>query len=275
MDRSPFPLTRRHHQRLRDIHRSAGWPCLDALEVELLAAGQVQCVRSAQGHETLRLTDAGIQTLAQAFANNRAARSPHEALVDRVARWQVQSGRLAWRGLALRAPVPRQLLPGGSQTPPVCQMPVFEHEAEALAAHPDHAWCVACPDVFSIRRSSVEAYLEPTVFEIKVSRADLLGDLKKPAKRAAYLGVAGACWYVLGMDKKGCAVGGVSDVPAECGVMVARSDGFEVLREAPRRALPRLSLVVWMALAQATPVAVEDAPAQATLQAQEPGSAAP
>ena len=27
-------LTRRHHQRLRELYRSAGWPCQDVLEVE-------------------------------------------------------------------------------------------------------------------------------------------------------------------------------------------------------------------------------------------------
>lgn len=268
MDAFSPPLTRRHHQRLREIYRSAGWPCQDPLEVELIAAGQVQRVHSMQGHETLRLTDAGIRTLAQAFSHNRAARNPHEALVARVAQAQLQAGRMAWRGLALRAPVPRQLLqPGEPMAGPGHQIPAFEHEAEALAAHPDHAWCVACPDVFSIRRSSVEAYLEPTVFEIKVSRADLLGDLKKPAKRAAYLGMAGACWYVLGLDRKGRAVGGVDDVPPECGVMVAHPQGFEVQREAPRRALPRLPLGVWLALAQATPVAPEDEPPQFPLAA--------
>ena len=32
-----IPLTRRHHQRLREVYRSSGWPCLDMIEVELLA----------------------------------------------------------------------------------------------------------------------------------------------------------------------------------------------------------------------------------------------
>lgn len=255
-------LNRRHHQRLREIYRSAGWPSQDTLEVELIAAGQVERLRSAEGHETLRLTDAGIHTLALAFARNQAARSPHEALVEQVAVAMARAGRLAWRGLVLRVPLPRALLQGlpadvamaaePALTP--MQMRAFDDEAEALQALPDHAWCMACPDVFSIRRSSVEAYLEPVVHEIKVSRADLLGDLKKPAKRAAYLGMAGACWYVLGLDAKGRPVGGPEDVPPECGVMVAREGRLDVLREAPRRAMPRLPLHVWMSLAQASPV---------------------
>jgi hypothetical protein len=270
MDQPVPPLNRRHHQRLREIYRSAGWPCQDVLEVELIAAGQVQRLRSEQGHETLRLTDAGIRTLAQAFSHNRAVRSPHEALVARVAQELVRAGRLAWRGLALRAPLPRTLLHGASaEEKAMHQMPAFDDEQEALSAWPDHAWCMACPDVFSIRRSSVEAYLEPVVHEIKVSRADLLGDLKKPAKRAAYLSMAGACWYVLGLDGRGRPVGKADEVPPECGVMVARPEGLEVCREAPRRAMPRLPLPVWMALAQATPVALDDGPAQVALQVQE------
>jgi len=261
MDPTVPTLNRRHHQRLREIYRSAGWPCQDTLEVELIAAAQVERLRSAEGHETLRLTDAGIQTLAQAFARNQAARSPHEALVEQVAEAMARAGRLAWRGLVLRVPLPRSLLhrlaADSTMAEPAMapmQIRAFDDETEALQGLPDHAWCMACPDVFSIRRSSVEAYLEPVVHEIKVSRADLLGDLRKPAKRAAYLGMAGACWYVLGLDAKGRPVGGPDDVPTECGVMVAREGRLDVLREAPRRAMPRLPLHVWMSLAQASPV---------------------
>ncbi|WP_373684581.1 hypothetical protein [Ramlibacter montanisoli] len=39
-------LTRAHGRRLRDIYRSAGWPCQDALEIDLLAAGMLERVRS-------------------------------------------------------------------------------------------------------------------------------------------------------------------------------------------------------------------------------------
>jgi hypothetical protein len=127
---------------------------------------------------------------------------------------------------------------------------------------PDHRWCVAMPDVFSIRRSSVEAYLEPLVHEIKVSRADLLGDLKKPAKRAAYLAVAGACWYVLGVDAKGRPIAQPHEVPPECGVLQLEGSTLAVAREAPRRAVERLPFHVWMALAQARPVLRPEADSQ-------------
>jgi hypothetical protein len=112
---------------------------------------------------------------------------------------------------------------------------------------------MACPDVFSIRRSSVEAYLEPVVHEIKVSRADLLGDLKKPAKRAAYLEMASACWYVLGHDARGRPIAQPEEVPPECGVMYARDGELSIAREAPRRGIQRLPFHVWMTLAQTEP----------------------
>jgi hypothetical protein len=124
---------------------------------------------------------------------------------------------------------------------------------------------MACPDVFSIRNSSVEAYLEPVVHEIKVHRSDLLGDLKKPAKRAAYLGMAGACWYVLGEDAKGRPIGSPDEIPPECGVMLVERGALRVAREAPRRAMERLPFHVWMALAKAGPAWREDDPSQQPL----------
>ena len=252
-------LKRPHFRRLREIYRSAGWPCADMLEVELLAAGLLERRLSGEGHETLRVTDAGIQTLARVFASNKAARSPHEDLVEQVALAMTRSGRLAWRGLMLRVPLPRALLlgedgdaAGSSLVETEAQLETFATE-ESPPGAPDHAWCMACPDVFSIRRSSVEAYLQPVVHEIKVSRADLLGDLKKPAKRAAYLEMASACWYVLGHDAKGRPIADPGEIPAECGVMFAQGNELRVAREAPRRAVERLPFHVWMTLAKAEP----------------------
>ncbi|MDP2262883.1 MAG: hypothetical protein Q8K24_06980 [Hydrogenophaga sp.] len=262
-----LPSLNRHHlRRLREIYRSAGWPCQDMLEVELLAAGLVERVTPPQGLECLRVTDAGIRQLAQTFAGNKAARSPHETLVEQVALAMARAGRLAWRGLALRVQVPvasEAVLPPGAHS---AHEPLF---ADAAPAWPDpgerqdQVWCMACPDVFSIRHSSVEAYLEPVVHEIKVSRADLLGDIKKPAKRAAYLGLASACWYVLGQDARGRPIGGPDDVPPECGVLLSAGGQLTVAREAPRRAVERLPFHVWMALAKAGPAWREDEPGQA------------
>ncbi len=260
-------LGRVHQRRLREIHRSAGWPCHDMVEVELLAAGLVDR-HFDDGKESLRLSDSGIVFLASAHADNRAARSAHEDLVEQVAIAMARAGRLTWRGLALRVALPLELL-GVDPTDPQA---VEEHPASGLwpeQAVPEpsaaHGWCMACPDVFSIRNTTVEAYLEPVVHEIKVQRSDLLGDLKKPAKRAAYLGMAGACWYVLGQDAKGRSIGAPDEIPAECGVMLVEKGQLWIAREAPRRAMAQLPFHVWMALAKAGPAWREDVPTQADL----------
>lgn len=262
----PPRLTRVHDRRLREIYRSAGWPSQDMVEVELLDAGLLERLLDG-GRERLRVSEAGVRHLAQVFAGHRAARSAHERLVGQVATAMARAGRLAWSGLALRVALPMALLSGEAapvavgEPDPVALWP----DLDPTAPPPAHGWCMACPDVFSIRHSSVEAYLEPVVHEIKVHRSDLLGDLKKPAKRAAYLGMAGACWYVLGEDTKGRPIGSPDEIPAECGVMLVERGELRVAREAPRRAMERLPFHVWMALAKAGPAWREDDPAQRSL----------
>jgi len=135
---------------------------------------------------------------------------------------------------------------------------VLRAGAPGPAREPPPQWCIAMPDVFSIRNTTVEAYVEPVVHEIKVRRADLLGDLKKPAKRTAYLDLGGACWYVLGNDARGRPVGQPDEIPPECGVMWLQDGQLSVARPAPRRPVERLPLAVWMALAQSTPCRFDD-----------------
>ena len=215
---APLPVpSRAHLRRLRDIWRSAGWPCQDAVEIELLAAGLLERVHALSGHETLRVSDAGVALLADTLRRNRARRDGHETLVERVAREMTRGGRIAWRGLSLRAKV-------------------------------GEAWAMAMPDVFSVRHTTVEDYLEPIVHEVKVQRSDLLADLKREAKRAAYLQLSSECWYVI---KEG--IARADEVPPECGVMVAGPTTLDVARPAPKRPM-RMPFGLWMALARATPV---------------------
>jgi hypothetical protein len=175
------------------------------------------------------VTDAGIAYLADTAQLNRNALSKHEGLVEQVARCMQGDGRIVWRDLSLRAWLPPQGdIPG--------------------------CWRITRPDVFSIRNTSVQAYLEPSVHEIKVRRADLLGDLKKMEKRGAYLEVGGQCWYVLGCDAKGKPIADESEIPFECGVMVSLDGKLEVIRTVPKRPANGLPFAVWMALAKALPV---------------------
>ncbi len=226
-------LGKLHRRRLREVWRSAGWPCQDMVEVELLAAGWLERVRDAEGRETLRVTDAGVAALAATLHGNRAARSAHEALVAQVARDMQRAGRIVWRGLSLRAPVASD--DGGTR------------------------WVMAMPDVFSIRHSTLEDHVEPIVHEIKVSRADLLSDLRHAAKREAYLALSSQCGYVL---RAGIAL--ADEIPAAYGVMQHDGRALEVLRPAPKRAL-RLGVAVWTALARANAEPADADEAQAML----------
>jgi hypothetical protein len=199
--------------------RSAGWPCHDTIELDLLAAGLLVRHWDDAGRETLRLSDAGLSALAATRRRAQAALDAHEALVARVVREMQRAGRVAWRGLSLRVPL--------------------QDEAGAVQ------WVMAMPDVYSIRHTTVEDYTEPVAHEIKVSRADLLSDLRRPDKGAAYLALASQCWYVL---RRGIAE--PDEVPASYGVMLADESGLEVARAAPRRPL-RLPFQAWMSLARA------------------------
>ncbi|WP_428310037.1 hypothetical protein [Hydrocarboniphaga sp.] len=207
-------LSRTHDQRLRAMYRSAGWPCLDAIEIDLLAAGLLERVCHPAGPENLRVTDAGLQHLSTTLNRNRAALDAHEALVERVCEEQSRNGRIAYRGLT-------------------------------LLAKPDVSWLHLRPDVFSICNTTVEDYVEPIVFEVKVKRADLKADLKKAEKRAGYLAMSSQCYYVLAEG-----VGDADDVPPECGVMIASGDSIRMLRVAPKRPM-KIGFGSWMALAKA------------------------
>ncbi|WP_284618436.1 hypothetical protein [Aquabacterium humicola] len=225
-DMHQTPIGVVHQRRLRQLWRSAGWPFQDVVELELLAAGLLARERDGHGRETMRVTDAGIALLMRTLERNRGARDAHEALVGRVARAMQRSGRIVWRGLSLRA------LVGEGETA---------------------AWVMAMPDVYSIRHTTVEDYLEPVVHEIKVRRADLLADLRRPTKGEAYRQIGGQCWYVLAEG-----IGDAGDVPECYGVMVERADGaLDVQRAAPQRAL-KLPFGIWMALARATPEPHDD-----------------
>lgn len=214
-------ITRPHLRRLRQMWRSAGWPCQDLIEAELLALQLLERLPDTHGRVTLRVTDAGVQAIAASLHANRAARDAHEALVARVARNMRHQGRITWRRLSLRAKV-------------------------------EDSWVLCQPDVFSLRQTTVEAYAEPVVHEIKVRRADLLSDLRQPTKGAAYLATACQCWYVL---LEG--IGTAEEIPACFGVMMAGTGGIEIARPAPHRPMT-VPFATWMALARADADPAED-----------------
>jgi hypothetical protein len=113
-------------------------------------------------------------------------------------------------------------------------------------------WRMARPDVFSVRNTSVEDYLQPMVHEVKVSRADLLSDLRHPAKRESYRWLSCETYYVFpaGMAEP-------AEIPQEFGVWVMHDaiDSGTLERVRPAAHVPcKLPFAVWMSLAKAAPL---------------------
>ncbi len=241
------------------IWSSAAWPCRDALELELVAAGWALLRDEAEGRQTLRLTELGIQCVAEARRRNQRALSAHDALAGRMARELLRGGRVVWRELSLRAQA--QLSEDEPDQPD--DEAEFALEPLAAPAGAKPLWRVARPDLFSVRNTSVEDYLQPLVHEIKVSRADLLSDLRHAAKRDSYQWLCSECYYVFPAG-----VAEAAEIPEAFGVWVLHGgveDGrLELLRPARHRPC-KLPFAVWLALAKATPLRLEDEPAQGQL----------
>ena len=213
----PPTLKRIHMQRLRQMYRSAGWPSLDTIEIDLIAARLLERITPEGKPEFLRGSDKGMQVMAQSVQNNRVAYDAHEALVRKVAEQQMEQGRIAYLDLT-------------------------------LLSKPGEEWQHSKPDVSSIRKTTSEKYLEPIIHEVKVRRADLLGDLKKPEKHQGYLAAAEQCVYVLaeGIAKP-------EEIPECCGVMIEGGDKLVIARAAPRAEPFVPGISTWMSLAKATP----------------------
>jgi hypothetical protein len=217
----PPTLKRIHMQRLRQMYRSAGWPCLDTIEIDLIAAGLLERITPEGKPEFLRVSDKGMQVLAESLQTNRAAYDAHETLVRKVAEQQIEQGRIAYLDLT-------------------------------LLSKPGEEWQYSKPDVFSIRKTTSEKYLEPIIHEVKVRRADLLGDLKKPEKHQGYLAAAGQCVYVLAAG-----IAEPEEIPECCVVMVEVGGRLVTVIAAPRTEPFVPSISTWMSLAKVTPYRFE------------------
>ena len=249
----PLAPRRMHLTRLKAIWRSAGWPCRDAVELDLVAAGWAALVEDAEGCETIRLTDAGIRLLAESRQRNKRSLSAHDRLAARVAEHLMVAGRIVWRELSLRARINGEVASSESEASGAEEGLWMDDEVMVQQDTQGTAsWRMARPDVFSVRRTSVEAYLQPMVHEVKVSRADLLSDLRHAAKRESYQWLSCETYFVLPAG-----VAELQDIPEPFGVWLLNgsieSGTLELVR--PARHLPcKLPFAMWMALARAAPV---------------------
>jgi len=250
-----------HRTRLMSIWRSAGWPCRDALELDLIAAGWAALSTADSGHETLCLTDAGIRLLAESRQLNQRSLSTHDRLAERVARHLAGAGRVVWRELSLRARIDsaEESLTESGQFVSEVLWPASTKDELAPPVDTNHghaSWRIARPDVFSVRNTAVEAYLQPMVHEVKVSRADLLSDLRHAAKRESYQWLSCETYYVFPIG-----VAELHEIPEAFGVWTlngsVENGVLELVR--PARHSPRkLPFAVWMTLAKSAPAHLDD-----------------
>lgn len=255
---APRPI---HLTRLMALWRSAGWPCRDGIELDLIAAGWVASLRDDTGRETLRVTAAGLEALQHARRRRVRSASLHDRLAARMCLELHRQGRIVWRELALRAPVTP-----GSETPSTtlaCDcLPGLEAEVERSAGG-RRSWRSARPDLFSIRNSSLESALRPAIHEIKASRADLLADLRDAGKGDAYRSVSSETYYVYPDG-----IAAVDEIPPDFGVWTlcgTPEDGTLALIRPARHTARSIGFSLWMALAKAAPVHEIDEPAQRVL----------
>ncbi len=113
---------------------------------------------------------------------------------------------------------------------------------------PRQRWALCEPDVYSLRVTSKPTALDVAIHEVKVSRADLLSELRKPHKSAAYAALSGQTWFVMPVG-----LADLDEIPGAYGVWWAHATHFELARSAPQRP-HQPDFATWLALARAQPL---------------------
>lgn len=222
---APDPLPRRHATRLRHYWRSRGWACHDNLDIDLMRWGLiVETVAQDTARDAASrflLTDAGRgEALVKSVTHNRRSCSRHAEAVEATTHHLADTGRLVFTELPIRT----------------------EHEGR---------WRTCKPDVFSLVRGLRADHLAPQVHELKVSRADLLGELRS-AKIERYRELAASIYFVIAEG-----IAEPEEIPADYGVALWQADGaYRLARRAPIDDY-RIETRHWMALARAQPFSAE------------------
>lgn len=217
---APAGLPRRHATRLRHYWRSQGWACHDNIDIDLLRWGLIVESGSVAGARCFVLTDHGQAALGQVVTRNRQSRDRHAEATQATAQYLADAGRLVFTELAVHTEV-------------------------------EGRWRPCKPDVFSLVRGLRADHLAPQVHEIKVSRADLLGELKNQ-KIERYRELAAAIYFVIADG-----IAEPDEIPADYGVAIWHADGrLRLARRAPIGDY-QLETRHWMALARARPFCAE------------------
>lgn len=198
-------LTKRHYTRLRHYFKShrAGTMC-DNLDLDLVGLGLVTR-KESYGNITFVITDEGEKELYREKQREIARRSPHHDLGSRLSTYLRSKTKITWENI--------------------------EFKIETFDKNGVRNLYVARPDVFSLNLTYNEEKISPTVYEVKVNRADFLTDLKKPEKRGAYQEICECMYYVCkeGLIK-------IEEVPIECGLIYEMADGtFKTVKRVKKK----------------------------------------
>lgn len=204
-------MTARHERRLRFYWAGSNSAHNDIVDLDLQAWGYIRRDEEKHYRASVFVTEAGVAVLASYRAMRQSRASCHHSMGARLAEFLRENERLAWENIEFK-----------SFRPPVDQV-------DSKDASDFVRFDIVRPDVFSIHPTHDITKTAPQIHEIKVSRADFLADLAKPAKRAAYQRLAGAVYYVAaaGLLK-------TDEIPEGCGLMEERSPGVFVRTKAVR-----------------------------------------
>ena len=219
-------LTRKHFARLREFRRFSdggrgpGLKLYSPLDEYLAEHGFLTQLGYSGGWIT---THKGLLALETREKLEAKRRQPHNDLARRVGRWLERQGRLSWLNRRFEISTRND----SRAVEHLDLTPNREYRGRGLLG-PSHY--ISRPDVISINNTIRRVNYEPWIFEVKVSKRDFDGDVKKPQKRLAYALLAERIYYAC---PKGLIA--IEDVPTGCGLLVETRKGvFDVLLEAPR-----------------------------------------
>ena len=184
----------------------------DGVDLDLLGYKLIEATPYHYGGNRISVTPFGLDVLHRHRQADIAARSGHHTLGNRLAEHLRKQGRITWENVEFRNWLTEKT-----------------HPKSGVTIDYAHWECVR-PDVFSIKPSLQLKYANPTIHEVKVSRADFLGDLARPEKREAYAKMSEVVYYVApeGLISP-------DEVPQGFGLLVEMEEGKFTLAKRPKR----------------------------------------
>lgn len=202
-------LTRKHYTRLRFYWNSGaygGGSRTDNYDLDLVAHGFIErCKEKWSNMPHFSITPSGELELSQEKQREIERRKPHHTLGERFAKYLQDNGRITWENI--------------------------EFKIEGIDERGIKTVQCVRPDVFTMMPTFNEDKMNPTTYEIKVSRSDFLVDIKKPQKRAGSQQISEAFYYVCpdGLIKK-------EEVPLDCGLIYEIKNGkFETIKRPKKK----------------------------------------